>query len=37
VTVNSKELDQSMVTKITEIILRETDRKASELVIQGVD
>jgi nicotinic acid phosphoribosyltransferase len=37
VTVNSKELDQSMVTKITEIILRETDRKASELVIQGTD
>lgn len=37
VTVNSKEMDQNMVTKITEIIMRETDRKASELVIQGVD
>ena len=37
VTVNSKEIDQNMVTKITEIIMRETDRKASELVIQGVD
>ena len=34
VTVNSKELDQSMVTKISEIIMRETDRNASELVIQ---
>ena len=34
VTVNSKELDQSMVTKISEIIIRETDRNASELVIQ---
>ena len=34
VTVNSEELDQSMVTKICEIILRETDRKASEIVVQ---
>ena len=34
VTVNSTELDQSMVTKISEIIMRETDRNASELVIQ---
>lgn len=28
VTVNTEELDQSMVTKICEIIMRETDRKA---------
>lgn len=34
VTVNSTELDQPMVTKISEIIMRETDRNASELVIQ---
>lgn len=34
VTVNSKELDQPMVTKISEIVMRETDRNASELVIQ---
>ena len=34
VTVNSEELDQSMVTKICEIIMRETDRKASEIVVQ---
>lgn len=34
VTVNSDELDQSMVTKICEIIMRQTDRKASEIVVQ---
>lgn len=34
VTVNSEELDQNMVTKICEIIMRETDRKASEIVVQ---
>ena len=34
VTVNSEELDQRMVTKICEIIMRETDRKASEIVVQ---
>ncbi|MDD6647202.1 MAG: SpoIIIAH-like family protein [Firmicutes bacterium] len=36
VTVNSTELDQSTVTKISEIIMRETDRSAGELVIQKV-
>ena len=36
VTVNTEELDQSMVTKICEIIMRETDRKASEIVVQDV-
>lgn len=36
VTVNTDELDQSAVTKITEIIMRETERKASELVIQDI-
>lgn len=34
VTVNSDELDQIMVTKICEIIMRQTDRKASEIVVQ---
>lgn len=34
VTVNSEKLDQSMVTKICEIIMRETDRKASEIIVQ---
>ena len=34
VTVNSTELDQSTVTKISERIMRETDRSAGELVIQ---
>lgn len=34
VTVNSEELDQSMVTKICEIVMRQTDRKASEIVVQ---
>ena len=34
VTVNSEELDQTMVTKICDIIMRETDRKASEIIVQ---
>lgn len=34
VTVNTKELDQPTVTKICEIIMRQTDRKASEIVVQ---
>lgn len=34
VTVNTDELDQSTVTKICEIIMRQTDRKADEIVIQ---
>lgn len=34
VTVNTEELDQSMVTKICEIVMRQTDRKASEIVVQ---
>lgn len=33
-TVNSKELDQEMVTKICDIIMRETGRKATEIVVQ---
>lgn len=37
VTVNTKELDQPTVTKICEIIMRQTDRKAEEIVVQGVD
>lgn len=36
VTVNSKELDQPTVTKICDIIMRETDRKASEIVVQDI-
>lgn len=36
VTVNTDELDQEAVTKITEIILRQTDKKAGEIVIQDV-
>ncbi|HIU26511.1 MAG TPA: SpoIIIAH-like family protein [Candidatus Copromorpha excrementigallinarum] len=36
VTVNTDELDQSMVTKICDIVMRETGRKASEIVIQDV-
>lgn len=36
VTVNTEELDQSMVTKICEIVMRQTDRKASEIVVQDV-
>lgn len=34
VTVDTQELDQSTVTKICEIIMRQTDRKASEIVVQ---
>ena len=34
VTVNTKELDQNTVTKICEIIMRQTGRKASEIVVQ---
>lgn len=34
VTVNTKDLDQNTVTKICEIIMRETDRKAGEIVVQ---
>ncbi len=34
VTVNTEELDQPTVTKICEIIIRQTDRKASEIVVQ---
>ena len=34
VTVNIEELDQPTVTKICEIIMRQTDRKASEIVVQ---
>ena len=34
VTVNSDNLDQATVTKICEIIIRQTDKKASEIVIQ---
>ena len=34
VTVNTEDLDQSTVTKICEIVMRQTDRKASEIVVQ---
>lgn len=34
VTVNTEELDQSTVAKICEIIIRQTDRKANEIVVQ---
>lgn len=34
VTVDTQELDQSTVTKICEIIIRQTDRKADEIVVQ---
>lgn len=34
VTVNTENLDQSTVTKICEIVMRQTDRKASEIVVQ---
>ena len=34
VTVNTEKLDQPTVTKICEIIMRQTDRKASEIVVQ---
>ena len=36
ITVNSEELDQQTVAKITEITMRETDRNADEIVIQKV-
>ena len=36
VTVDSEKLDQNMVTKICEIVMRQTDRKASEIVVQDV-
>ena len=34
VTVNTDKLDQPTVTKICEIIIRQTDRKADEIVVQ---
>ena len=34
ITVNTDDLDQSTVTKICEIVMRNTDRKASEIVVQ---
>lgn len=34
VTVNTEKLDQPTVTKICEIIMRQTDRKADEIVVQ---
>lgn len=34
VTVNTEELDQNTVTKICEIVMRQTGRKASEIVVQ---
>lgn len=37
VTVNTEELDQPTVTKICEIIMRQTDIKAEDIVVQGVD
>lgn len=36
VTVNTDDLDQSTVTKICDIVMRETGRKASEIVVQDV-
>ena len=36
VTVNTDELDQSTVTKICEIVMRQTGRSASEIVVQDV-
>ena len=36
VTVNTEDLDQATVTKICEIIMRQTDRKASEIVVQDI-
>ena len=36
VTVNTEDLDQDTVTKICEIIMRQTDCKASEIVVQDV-
>ena len=34
VTVNTKKLDQQMVTRICEIIMRNTGREAGEIVVQ---
>lgn len=34
ITVNTENLDQPTVTKICEIVMRQTDRKASEIVVQ---
>lgn len=36
VTVNTEDLDQATVTKICEIIMRQTDRPADEIVVQEV-
>lgn len=36
VTVNTEELDQPTVTKICEIIMRQTEIKAEDIVVQGV-
>lgn len=36
VTVNTENLDQDTVTKICEIVMRQTDRKATEIVVQDV-
>lgn len=37
VTVNSEQLDQPTVTKICEIIMRQTEWTAEDIVVQGVD
>ncbi len=36
VTVNTEDLDQDTVTKICDIVMRQTERKATEIVIQDV-
>lgn len=36
ITVNTEDLDQSTVTKICEIVMRQTGRQASEIVVQDV-
>ena len=36
VTVNTEKLDQRTVTKICEIVMRQTSVKASEIVVQDV-
>lgn len=36
VTVNTEELNQNMVTKICEIVMRQTDRAASDIVVQDI-
>ncbi|NLD20334.1 MAG: SpoIIIAH-like family protein [Clostridiales bacterium] len=36
ITVNTEDLDQATVTKICEIVMRQTERKASEIVVQDV-